>query len=72
MKLSQTEIARLTGYSARHINRIFRRKTLPSIKLALNIERVTGIPWDSWFASLLPVYPAAQASPPGDCKRPAL
>lgn len=49
MQITQKELSIRLGYCQRHINQVFRRRTMPSVSLAKKIERETGIPWTSWF-----------------------
>lgn len=49
MKMSQKQISSLVGCSPRHLNRVLKRKTSPSVKLAQKLESVTGIHWTTWY-----------------------
>ncbi len=66
MKITQSEIARRTGYSARHINRIFKGKNPPSVKLAKKLESVTGILWTRWFENAPVSAPDTTKAPPAE------
>lgn len=63
-KINQSKLARDLRVTPRHINRIFRRKQKPSVKLAQEIQKHTDIPWTSWFESLGDYLPETSKQEP--------
>jgi transcriptional regulator with XRE-family HTH domain len=46
---SQSDLARAAGCHQSAINKILRGKRRPSLELAKRLEKVTGVPWQSWL-----------------------
>ena len=64
--LSQAGLARLTGFSPKHINGVIKGRARISPAFALALERVLGIPADFWLVrdAHYQLHLARQASGP--------
>lgn len=51
-RLKQNELADMVGVSAPYLSQIVRGRRKPGLDMALRIEQVTGVPVDSWAATL--------------------
>jgi len=47
-KMSQREVARLLGFHVSVLNKVLKGHRTPGLATALRLERVTGIPVESW------------------------